>query len=217
VLDLWRKAGHPLGNHTWSHVDLHAVGPAAFTADIARNEALLAGGAKWLRFPYLREGATPQVRGAVRRYLRERGYRVASVTVNFDDWMFNEPYARCAARGDAAAIAELERLYLDWARLSLARSRGLAKALYGKDIPYVLLLHAGAFDARMLPRLLAYYRGEGLRFVSLDTAERHPFYRADYQAAPSDGPVTLEAEAARRGIAVAARPWSAAELVGVCR
>jgi len=217
VLGMWRAAGHPLGNHTWSHVSLNQVGPAAFEAEVARNEAVLAGQTRWLRFPYLHEGATAEARAEVRRRLQARGYRIASVTLSFDDWAFNDPYARCVAKRDLAAIAALERTYLDWARLSLARSRGLAEQLYGEDIPYVLLLHAGAFDARMLPRLLAFYRAKGLGFTSLDAAERHPFYRADYEAAPSEAPLTLEAEAERRGIGVAPRPWDPATLDGVCR
>jgi peptidoglycan/xylan/chitin deacetylase (PgdA/CDA1 family) len=222
VLDLWLKAGHPLGNHSWSHPHLDVVGAAAFTADIARNEPDLARRMagrdwRWFRYPFLGEGAKPETRAEVRRYLAGRGYHVASVTLSFDDWAFNDPYARCMAKGDAGAVAGLERLYMDWARLSLERSRGLARTLYGRDIPYVLLMHAGAFDARMLPRLLAWYRAEGVRFVSLEQAERHPFYRADYKALPSDNPLSLEAEAERRGQPVPPRVWDPAVLDGLCR
>jgi len=217
VLDLWRQAGHPLGSHTWSHPNLDVVGAAAFEADIDRNEPVLRRDTRWFRFPFLAEGAKPEVRAEVRRYLAERNYRIASVTLGFDDWAFNDPFARCMAKADAAAVAELERLYMDWARLSLARSRGLARTLYGRDIPYVLLMHAGAFDARMLPRLLAWYRAEGVRFVGLEAVERHAFYRADYDATPSDQPLTLEAEAQRRGLTVEPRPWDPAALNGMCR
>jgi peptidoglycan/xylan/chitin deacetylase (PgdA/CDA1 family) len=217
VLDLWRRAGHPLGNHTWSHADLDAVGPQAFEADIARDEPLLAGQVRWLRFPFLHEGAATQDRAEVRRWLADRGYGVASVTLSFDDWAFNAPYARCLAKGDAAAAAELERRYLEWARASLAYSRGLARTLYGRDIPYVLLMHLGALDARMLPRLLADYRAAGVRFVTLDEAEADPFYAADRTAAPSDAPATLEAELRRRNLPVPPKPWDPATLDAVCR
>lgn len=218
ALALWRGVGHRLGNHTWSHPNLDAVGAEAFEADIARNEPLLdPRDGKWFRFPFLSEGQAPETRAHVRRWLSDRGYRIASVTLSFDDWAFNEPYARCAAKGDTAAISDLERRYLDWARQSLAYSRDLARALYGRDIPYVLLMHVGAFDARLLPRLLAQYREAGVRFISLEAAARHPFYRADYAALPSDAPATLEAEAARRGLPVPPKPWSSRDLDTVCR
>ncbi|MET0275099.1 MAG: polysaccharide deacetylase family protein, partial [Phenylobacterium sp.] len=112
VLTMWRAAGHPLGNHTWSHMDLDSHSAADFEADLIRNEALLAGEARWLRYPYLNEGDTPQKRAEVRAFLAGRGYRVASVTLTFDDYAWNAPYARCAANNDQAAIAELERRYL---------------------------------------------------------------------------------------------------------
>jgi hypothetical protein len=81
----------------------------------------------------------------------------------------------------------------------------------------VLLMHLGAFDARMMPRLLAQYRQAGVRFVSLDTAMRDAFYRADYDARPADTPTTFEAEATRRGAPIPPKAWSAAALNGVCR
>jgi peptidoglycan-N-acetylglucosamine deacetylase len=70
VLKLWTEAGFPLGNHTWSHVDLHTSSAEAFEKDVAANEAILrqfmpAGGWQWFRYPYLHEGETPQKKRAV--------------------------------------------------------------------------------------------------------------------------------------------------------
>src|SRR4051812_49413054 len=89
VLDVWRAAGNPLGNHTWSHLRL--TDAAAFEAEIVRNEAALearGGDWRWLRYPFLEEGAEP-ARGEVRRFLAGRGYKVASVTLSFDDYAWN--------------------------------------------------------------------------------------------------------------------------------
>ena len=41
VLRLWREAGFPLGNHTFSHMDLHASTPEDFERDVIANEATL--------------------------------------------------------------------------------------------------------------------------------------------------------------------------------
>ena len=38
VLELWRDAGFPLGNHTWAHEDIGEVGVAAAIRDIDRND-----------------------------------------------------------------------------------------------------------------------------------------------------------------------------------
>ena len=83
--------------------------------------------------------------------------------MSFADYSWNAPYARCLAKGDQAAIAGLERSYLAAAERAITASRAASKTIYGRDIPYVLLMHAGAFDARMAPRLLALYRPDGER------------------------------------------------------
>ncbi|WP_369058382.1 polysaccharide deacetylase family protein [Caulobacter sp. 73W] len=221
VLDLWRAAGQPLANHTWSHMRLDDHSVAAFEADIARNEPMLKrlmGGEnwRWLRYPYLAEGKTPEQHAEARRMLAKRGYRVAGVTLDFGDWAYNDPYARCVAKGDEAAVAELEARYMAAAEASLTYARELSRAALGREIPLVLLLHAGAFDARMMPRLLALYRSKGVRFVSLEAATRDAFYGPD--AKPSgDAPTTLENTAKAKGVAVPAQGWSVAGLDRVCR
>ena len=63
---------------------------------MARNEKTLREhmgdqGWRWLRYPYLREGDTLEKRRAVRHALGERGYRIAQVTMSFDDWAYNGP------------------------------------------------------------------------------------------------------------------------------
>ncbi len=179
----WRAAGLPLGNHTYSHGDLAKVGASAFVADIVRNEAPLARAAKgtdwhWFRYPFLSEGKSLADRDAVRAALKMRGYRVAAVTMSFDDYNWNPPYAACVAKRDPAAIATLETGYLAAARTAALASRARAKAQLGHDIPYVLLMHVGAFDARMLPRLLSLYTSMGFRFVTLAEAEADPYYAA---------------------------------------
>ncbi|MGH9642376.1 MAG: polysaccharide deacetylase family protein, partial [Terriglobales bacterium] len=95
VLKIWTDAGFLLGNHTYSHMDITPNSAAAFEEDIAMNEGTLEGfmGGKdwhWFRYPYLNEGDTLAKRHAVRNYLRERGYRVAQVTIDFQDWAWND-------------------------------------------------------------------------------------------------------------------------------
>ena len=41
VLQLWRDAGFPLGNHAFSHMDLHTNSLAAFEQDVLADEPIL--------------------------------------------------------------------------------------------------------------------------------------------------------------------------------
>jgi peptidoglycan/xylan/chitin deacetylase (PgdA/CDA1 family) len=222
VLEIWRAAGHPFGNHGWSHGNLDTIGPSAFEDELVRNEPMLEALAgdtdwRWFRYPFLAEGRDPSVRRLARGALRKHGYKVASVTMDFSDWAFNEPYARCRQNDDAAGVARLEALYLAAADEALAASRGLSRRLYERDIPYVLLMHVGAFDAHMLPRLLALYQARGVRFVTLDEAMADPFYAIDRASADSPAPLTLEATAAAAGVSTPDRLNAQAELAALCR
>jgi peptidoglycan/xylan/chitin deacetylase (PgdA/CDA1 family) len=222
ALTLWREAGQPLGNHTWSHQNIASLTADAFTAEIARNEPTLKAlmgkeDWRWLRYPFLSEGDTPEKRLAVRRWLAPNHYKIASVTMSFNDWAFNEPYARCMAKNDQAAVADLEKRYMDGAAAVADRSRAMSQALYGKDIPYVLLMHAGAFDARMAPRLYKLYQDKGFGFTTLDKAEKHPFYRTDVDPSLPPEPTTLENAMRAKGLPVPPMPVDLAALEGMCR
>lgn len=206
VLDKWRAAGLTLGNHGWSHANLNDLSDAQFLAELEKNEPILkakmgAADWRWFRYPFLSEAsADPAKRARVRRLLAERGYKVAAVTMDFSDWAFNNTYARCVAKGDADAILQMEHSWLGNAAVQADRSRAMAQALYGRDIPYVLLMHLGAFDAHMMPRLIALYREKGYRFVSVEEAEKDPYYAPELNPALAPQPQGLNGAMAAKGL-----------------
>ncbi len=222
ALTLWRQAGQPLGNHTWSHRNIADLTAEQFIAETARNEPMLQAlmgreDWRWLRYPFLSEGDTPQKRLAVRGWLAANHYKIASVTMSFGDWAFSDPYARCLARGDQAAIARMETIYLDGAAAVADRSRAMAKTLYGKDIPYVLLMHGGAFEARMATRLFRLYQDKGFGFTTLEKAQRHPFYKTDVDPSLPPQPTTLEDALRAKALPVPPLPIDLKAVQEMCR
>lgn len=222
MLKEWRDAGFELGNHTWSHMNLNTNTVAAWEEDLLKDEPVLrqyAAGANWhwLRYPFLAEGDSPEKRAETRKFLAEHGYRIAAVTMSFGDYMWNEPYARCVTKNDGAAIAQLESSYLDAAAADADFRRAMAKALFGRDIPYVLLMHVGAFDARMLPRLLKVYREKGFSFITLEGAEKDPFYRSSVDPSLPEQPDLLESAMEARGLPLPERPKPMVDPDSLCR
>jgi peptidoglycan/xylan/chitin deacetylase (PgdA/CDA1 family) len=222
VLKAWRAASEPLGSHTYSHPALTKLTPAEFEADIARNEPLLTTlmhgqDWHWFRYPYLWEGETLQKRHAVRAWLQQNGYQVAQVSLDFEDYLWNAPYARCIAKHDGKSIESLRASYLATADQYITVFREVTHTLYGRDIPYVLLLHIGAFDAKMLPDLIALFRRRGLTFTSLPEAMKDPVYREDPDVALKYGGAFQEQVVAARHLKFPpnAKPYK--ELEATCR
>ncbi len=222
LLREWLASGNPLGNHTWSHPSLDKSSARKYIANIDGNEPLLEkvhtlGEWHWFRFPYLEEGDTLVKRNAVRDYLLGHHYKIAEVTLDFGDYMWNDAYARCAAKQDDAAIASLHDSYLATADEYITYSRTLSQRLYGRDIPYVLLLHVGAFDAKMLPQLIALFRKRGFEFVSLPQAEADPAYSVDPKIAYPGGGLLMELAATSRKIPIPNATEPEAQLEAMCR
>lgn len=222
VLNAWRAQGDLLGNHTWSHMSLNTHTVEQFEADVLENEPIvrdhMAGQDwKWLRFPYLQEGNTPEKRTEVRQFLAQHGYKIAAVTMSFGDYLWNEPYARCANKGDTQSIHFLEESYLHVAEEEADYEIALSNSLYGRTIPYVLLMHIGAFDARMFGQLLALYQRKGFHFISLSEAEKNSFYASDVDVHLPAGPSSLTEAAGLKHIQVPPHPRPVDLLNTICR
>jgi peptidoglycan-N-acetylglucosamine deacetylase len=197
VLKLWRSAGFPLGNHTYAHLSLNASTVDEFDQNVSADEPILNSlmGRQdwhWFRYPYLWEGDTLEKRRAGRQYLQDHKYHIAQVTLDFEDYLWNAPYARCAEKNDAASIEWLRSSYMATAAEYIALGQSAAKLLYGRDIKHVLLLHIGGFETIMLPQLLNSLKRQGFTFITLPEAEKDPAYKVDPNLAMKDGGTLLD-------------------------
>jgi peptidoglycan/xylan/chitin deacetylase (PgdA/CDA1 family) len=196
ALKLW-AAAEPVGNHTYTHMDLEQNTPEAFERDIEQNEPtleLLTHGEDWhwLRYPFLREGDTVEKRRAVRSYLKAHSYKIAQVTMDWEDYLWNSAYARCAAKSDTKSIEWLRSSYLSTASEFIDLGRAQAKLIYGHEINYVLLLHLGAFSSTILPDALDLLQKKGFKLVTLQEAESDPVYESDPDVGMHDAGTLLD-------------------------
>jgi peptidoglycan-N-acetylglucosamine deacetylase len=223
ALKVW-AAAEPVGNHTYTHMDLNANPPEAFEREIEQDEPVLEllaakdASWRWLRYPFLREGDTVEKRRVVRAYMQAHQYRVAQVTLDWEDYLWNSAYARCEAKKDATSIAWLRSSYLNTASAYLDLGRDLAKLVYGHDINHVLLLHLGAFSSTILPDALDLLEKKGFTLVTLEEAESDPAYETDPDAGSKYGGTLLEQWMDARKIkypAVMEKPYK--ELGEICK
>jgi peptidoglycan/xylan/chitin deacetylase (PgdA/CDA1 family) len=195
----WLDAGATLGNHSFSHADLHAVGLPAYRDDILRGERqlrpLLSSRGQtphWFRHPYLRAGRSAQDKTDLAQFLSAHGYRIAPVTVDNSDWIWAGAYLRAAAAPDADKLRKkLRRDYVQYMGRKLDYYEQQSIALLGYNLPQVWLIHANALNAACYGDLIAMARKRGYRFIGLNEAMRDPAYeRADAYTGPA-GPSWL--------------------------
>lgn len=218
VLDQWRQAGYPLGNHSFSHMNIaRAASFADWQEDVRRNDAFLApwmktDPARFFRFPNLTAGQTPEQQQQALNFLTAQGYRIADVSVAFSDWDYTSSYARCLARGDRASIDKLKTAYRAGVDAGIVRMKAVSQRVYGRVIPQILLTHIGGFSAIMLPETLHRLDKAGARYISLEQALADPAY-----ASPGGGSV-MERTARTRGIKLSdiPAPPDAADMKKLC-
>ena len=121
LLELWLEAGLDLGNHTYSHPDLHRTPLADFQHDLIRGEQvirrLLESRGRDLRFfrhPFLHTGRDPETKQALETFLTGRGYRIAPVTIDNSEWIFARAYDEALDRRDEALQLRIAVEYHDY-------------------------------------------------------------------------------------------------------
>lgn len=188
VLKLWLDAGAELGNHSYSHRDINSVALDVYTDDIVRGEpairqALASRGKKleFYRHPYLHTGPTPQIRKGLQDFLDARGYRVAPVTLD------NADYAYAVAYLQPELQSRVRREYVPYMESIVEFFEQRSVEMFGREIPQILLIHANAMNAELMPELLAMLRRRGYRFVTLETALADPAYRSPDEYAGRNG------------------------------
>jgi hypothetical protein len=218
VLDVWRRAGYPLGNHTYSHLNLDiADSLEVWEGDVIAGEQAVSsrmGNADWkyFRFPFLAVGVDPVRRESALAFLRVRGYKVADVSMAFGDYDYTDAYTRCVIKGDNAAIEAMKAQYLKGVDEEIVRMKSASQQVYGRVIPQVLLTHLGAFSAVTLDDVLKRLDAAGARYVTLHQAQADPAYNH-----PGGGTVIARAAKERNMQLPPARSDMQLDLNGLCR
>lgn len=184
ILREWIQQGHELGNHTYSHADSTELTVESFEKDVVDGEPsvrlLMSGVGKplrFFRFPFNHTGETAEKHDAIAAFLKQRGYKVATCTVENSDWVFARAYRLMVDRRDAQSAARLRTDYLDYTRQEIEYYNKLNRQIFGHEIPQVMVLHANRLNADMLDEVLQIFEKLDYKFVSLQEAQADPAYQ----------------------------------------
>lgn len=207
LLRAWLDAGHELGNHTYSHPDLNETPLLNYQSDILRGERHIRPMMKsagrqlrWFRHPFTHTGPSQQIKFNLELFLKRRGYRVAPFTVENSDWLFSWAWAAAVRKGDAGTAQRIKDAYLDFNDIMFGFFERLSAEAFAREIPQVLLLHANALNAELLPELLARIRARGYRFITLDEAVSDDIYGTRDGYVGKFGPSYIHRWAITRGL-----------------
>lgn len=183
ILRDWLDAELELGNHTFSHVGIDSVSLPQYEEDVIRGETvtrmLMAEKGRPLRYfrhTQLRTGPTTQYREGLGTFLRNRGYTVAPVTVDTQDYMFAAVYADAQHRGDVALQDRVLGAYRVYLQENFSFHERLAVEVLGRDVKHVILLHVNHLNADLIEEVLAMLKSRRYSFVTLEDALQDPAY-----------------------------------------
>lgn len=213
VLRMWLDAGIELGNHTYSHPNINAMPLAAYEADVVRAEPILRRllqergmRLRYFRHPQLYTGPTLETKRALDKFLAERGYEIAPVTVDNNDFIFSGAYAEAKRRGDSAAMKRLVEAYIPYMETMFDFFEKLSVEVVGYEIKQVLLLHDNEINADTFDQLVEMMRRRGYRFITLEEALKDKAYRLPDDYAGRSGLSWLHRWAITKGMAQRAEP-----------
>ena len=181
LLSEWDKAGHLIGNHTYSHQNLNSQSMSAevYTEDILRAETLLKNFSRfqrYFRFPMLKEGDTAAKRDSVRSFLTKQGYRVGHVTIDTSDWIITSRLSERLAKDPTANTKPYRDFYLEHMLDRAQYYDSLAVRLLGRRVKHTLLVHYNLLNGLYLNDLIEMFRSKGWRWIDAAEAFTDPVF-----------------------------------------
>ena len=197
LLEGWLEAGFELGNHGYSHLDLHRVPEAEWMQDVLLGERVIRPLAeergralRWFRHPFLHAGRSTDVQQKVKGFLADHGYTIAPVTIDNSEWIYAREYDQAVERGDDRRAERLGEDYLRYMLDVVEFYEEQSEGILQRPLPHVLLIHANALNAAWLGKLLERLEARGYRWVMLEQALEDPAYSKGIGGYTGSGGIT---------------------------
>lgn len=190
LLAPWDKAGHLIGNHSYSHREFNApeTNVEDYQQDILRAEALLKEFPrfrKYFRFPMLKEGETAAKRDAMRAFFAKHGYRNGHVTIDNSDWAIDQRLTTRLKKDPGADVKPYRDFYMEhiWARSEYYHA--LAQRVLGRPVKHTVLIHFNLLNGLFLDDLLAMYKAKGWQLIDAEEAFTDPVFASKPKVVPA--------------------------------
>lgn len=207
LLRLSLAAGFDLGNHSFSHPDLHKTSLSDFQEDVLQGElitrALLAERGRtprYFRHPYLHTGLDLDTKQGLESFLDKRNYRVAPVTIDNSDWIYARAYALVMRSGDKVSAEKVGKEYVDYMLTVIDFYESQSEILFNRNMAHILLVHANELNSDWFGVLADSIADRDYEFISLDEALQDAAYTSPDTYTGPGGITWLHRWAITRGV-----------------
>jgi peptidoglycan/xylan/chitin deacetylase (PgdA/CDA1 family) len=188
LIAAWDRAGHLIGNHSYSHLYFNAstdtdnskkVTLAEFEADALKNEPFIRPYqhfTRLFRYPYFKEGDTVEKRDGMRAFLQQHGYRIGRATIDASDWAITARLEKRAETRLQADFAGYRDYFLQhiWERAQFYDS--LAQRVLARPVRHTVVLHHNPLNALFLGDLITMFGKKGWKPVDAEYAYKDEVY-----------------------------------------
>lgn len=186
ILDMWLEAGFELGNHTYSHKNFFNTSLLEFKIELMKGEILSKLSAKeynkkieFFRHPYLNTGSSLEIKQDFENFLAENDYKIAPVTMESSDYIFNEIYVKAKREKDSLKMKKVVEYYVTYSNQMIDYFDSLAIKKLNKSIKHIFLCHDNELNSDHFTKILKLMRDKGFEFISLKNALDDKIYQSE--------------------------------------
>ena len=186
LLNSWVDNGLDLGNHTYSHPDYNSVSFEVFTQDLIKGETITRNilnskgkSVRYFRHPFLHTGNTKARADSLNYFLFKKGYLVAPVTIDNEDYLFASAYYKAGRKKDKELMSQIGHDYITYMEKKLKYFEIQSDSLFGRKIKQILLLHVSSLNSDYIDSLVLMFQRNSYIFVDMDRALEDKVYQTE--------------------------------------
>ncbi|HMU05555.1 MAG TPA: polysaccharide deacetylase family protein, partial [Saprospiraceae bacterium] len=181
VLTSWNNSGHFIANHTFSHPNFNSKNTSleSFELELNKNDSIIKGYSNYypyFRFPYLKEGNTPEKIEGFRSFMKEKGYKNGHVTIDASDWYIDSRLTLKLKENGQIDISGYRDYYIKHLLNRALYYDSLSYQLTNRRINHVVLLHHNLAAALFLDDLILNFQENGWEVMDADKAYEDAIY-----------------------------------------
>ena len=181
LLKSWDEKGHSIANHSYSHPYYNSkkITINDLKDEVLKTDQIISSYKNYIRlfrFPYLKEGNTPEKVKSFREFLKEKDYRNGYVTIDASDWYINNRLKKRLKRNPNADLKPYRDYYLKHIYDRAKYYEDLSFELNKRHINHTLLLHHNLLSALFIDDLISMFIEKGWKIINAKDAYLDPIF-----------------------------------------